>query len=145
MQNALGAKHPRKIFTGWLSKVFIAMAIMTTLVTSISFYMPQKAHAVEIMPSVSDCYRFKPLLKIGVKSNCVFALQYFLRRVEGYVAIYPDRIFGSKTQLAVKGFQREYGLTQDGIVGNITWDVIWVVCNSPVVKPACFDRVPLTM
>ena len=35
--------------------------------------------------------------------------------------LYPDGIFGSLTEEAVKQFQREKGLTADGIVGDNTW------------------------
>ena len=38
----------------------------------------------------------------------------------GYDVGTPDGVFGSKTQSAVKAFQRDNGLTADGVVGTKT-------------------------
>jgi hypothetical protein len=55
------------------------------------------------------------LLKIGSKGNEVKELQEFLK-------IGADGIFGKGTELSVKEFQKNNGLTVDGIVGPATWD-----------------------
>lgn len=54
------------------------------------------------------------LLKKGSKGEQVRVLQKLLY-------LYPDSIFGNLTEEAVKAYQRENGLTPDGIVGDITW------------------------
>ena len=42
----------------------------------------------------------------------------------GYDTGGVDGIFGANTETAVKKFQKDLGLTQDGIVGPETWDKI---------------------
>lgn len=61
------------------------------------------------------------LMKVskGVKSTDVKLLQYLLFLHGKSIAL--DGIFGVKTQNAVKEFQRENGLVDDGIVGVLTW------------------------
>jgi peptidoglycan hydrolase-like protein with peptidoglycan-binding domain len=42
-------------------------------------------------------------------------------KVQRWLGLEADRIFGSATRRAVKRFQRSHGLTADGIVGPATW------------------------
>ncbi len=42
-------------------------------------------------------------------------------KVQRWLGLTPDRIFGPATRRAVKRFQRSHGLTADGIVGPVTW------------------------
>lgn len=48
-----------------------------------------------------------------------------VRRIQQAVGCYPDGIFGSLTEEAVKTWQREHGLTADGIVGARTLAVLF--------------------
>ncbi len=51
-----------------------------------------------------------------VTGDDVFALQERLLEL-GYDAGRPDGIFGPQTELALRGFQRDYGMTVDGVCG----------------------------
>ena len=59
------------------------------------------------------------LLKRGSKGSHVKELQTALE-------LSADGIFGSGTELAVRKFQSENGLTADGIVGTKTWEAIGI-------------------
>ena len=54
------------------------------------------------------------LLKVGSNGEDVKKLQSFL-------GLTPDGIFGNGTSLAVKGWQSTHGLVADGVVGDGTW------------------------
>jgi peptidoglycan L-alanyl-D-glutamate endopeptidase CwlK len=58
------------------------------------------------------------VLRAGSRGEAVAALQRDLSRL-GY-PLTADGVFGSKTEAAVKRFQREHGLPADGIVGSKT-------------------------
>jgi peptidoglycan hydrolase-like protein with peptidoglycan-binding domain len=45
-------------------------------------------------------------------------------KVQRWLGLAPDRIFGPATKRAVKRFQRNHGLTADGIVGPATWHAL---------------------
>ncbi len=65
-----------------------------------------------------------PILRNGSKGNTAKALQRMLHAM-GYAlgSKNPmDGIFGSKTEAAVKAYQKANGLYVDGIVGKKTWD-----------------------
>ena len=89
--------------------------------------------------TISEVERiFSEALKRGNRGNDVRTIQYFLN----FLAFFNDRlvdlnvdgIFGPATENAVKTFQREYGLTPDGIVGRATWyailDAYYATLNS---------------
>ncbi|WP_414586664.1 peptidoglycan-binding domain-containing protein [Scytonema sp. PCC 10023] len=70
----------------------------------------------------------RPLLRSGSKGDAVKAVQERLNFL-GYGPLVADGIFGSKTEAAVKLFQKDKGLTVDGIVGNFTWDTLFAFDN----------------
>ncbi len=63
------------------------------------------------------------LLRRGSRGQQVLYLQWLLT-VYGYQPGSPDGIFGSGTQAAVQAFQRDNGLSADGIVGPATWGLL---------------------
>ena len=62
-------------------------------------------------------------LKKGSKGKMVEKLQTLLNAA-GYECGKADGMFGNKTLVAVKSFQKDKGLTVDGIVGAKTWSVL---------------------
>lgn len=65
-------------------------------------------------------------LREGTRSDAVATIQNQLNRIAvnypNIPTIYPvDGIFGAQTKAAVQVFQKQFNLTQDGIVGKGTW------------------------
>lgn len=75
-----------------------------------------------------------PTIRKGANGELVRYLQGLLLN-EGYDAFLNgekpvDGIFGSKTEAAVKAFQRDNGLKADGIVGPKTWAALGYIPNA---------------
>jgi peptidoglycan hydrolase-like protein with peptidoglycan-binding domain len=63
----------------------------------------------------------KPTLSKGSTGQLVARVQQVLKDGKFYQGI-VDEDFGSKTETAVKAFQKDRQLLSDGIVGNATWE-----------------------
>ena len=67
-------------------------------------------------------------LRVGSRSSDVRTIQQYLNRISRNYPAIPkvtaDGVFGSRTEDAVKTFQRIFSLTPDGIVGKTTWNKI---------------------
>jgi peptidoglycan hydrolase-like protein with peptidoglycan-binding domain len=61
-------------------------------------------------------------LRRGDKAHPVPTLQYLLREQGEQVPV--DGEFGPRTEAAVRAVQRRRGLTDDGVVGPLTWSVL---------------------
>lgn len=67
----------------------------------------------------------KPTLRNGSRGEYVTLLQTKLIQLGYDLAPYgADGTFGNKTMNAVKNFQRDQGLSADGVVGPKTWDAL---------------------
>jgi len=62
----------------------------------------------------------EPVLRVGSSGEAVRQLQSALRGL-GYDPGAVDGQLGSRTEAAVKAFQRAQGIGVDGVVGDITW------------------------
>lgn len=76
------------------------------------------ANASEVIVTVKV-----PVLKKGSKGEPVGALQGILN-AKGFNCGNVDRDFGSKTDAAVRAFQKAKGLESDGSVGAKTWEAL---------------------
>jgi len=70
-----------------------------------------------------------PPLRIGTISDDVLLIQNRLNRIsKNFPAIPkisdPDGFFAAETEAAVRAFQRQFGLSEDGVVGRATWYAI---------------------
>ena len=65
----------------------------------------------------------EPMVKKGDQNLFVMNLQVRLKDL-GYLQEEPDGIFGDGTEEALKSFQRDQGLNDDGIAGPDTWRAI---------------------
>jgi peptidoglycan hydrolase-like protein with peptidoglycan-binding domain len=63
-----------------------------------------------------------PTIRKNDKGHPVFTLQYLLRARGHTLGV--DGEFGSRTDAAVRAFQKAKGLTADGIVGKLTWSAL---------------------
>ncbi|GAA4834497.1 spore cortex-lytic enzyme [Paenibacillus vulneris] len=61
-----------------------------------------------------------PLLQQGSANGDVWDLQFRLK-LAGFYQLPLDGLYGSNTAQAVKGFQSNFGLNPDGVVGDMTW------------------------
>lgn len=62
-------------------------------------------------------------VKYGMQSNQVATIQQYLIKAK-YLSGTADGIFGRATLQAVKSFQRDLGLVDDGAVGNLTMNAL---------------------
>lgn len=73
------------------------------------------------------------LVRLNDRNDVVKSLQRLLKD-KGY-NIYPDGIFGKKTEQAVRLFQQKNGLHADGIVGRKTWAALGKKIATPPPPP----------
>lgn len=87
------------------------------------FNLTQYDDVEDILQPEANPYKLiKTLLKRGDQGESVKWLQFELNR-RGYT-LAVDGFFGSKTAAAVRAFQKDNGLAQDGIVGSKTFGVL---------------------
>lgn len=67
---------------------------------------------------------FVETIKLGSKGTNVGVVQFKLNSL-GYSCGNADGVFGNKTDLSVKAFQKANGLAVDGIVGKNTWNKLF--------------------
>jgi len=74
-------------------------------------------------------------LRVGISNDYVRTLQLRLNRIsDNYPNLpkiaNPDGIFSYDTENSVREFQRTFGLTEDGVVGNATWYTVQRIYNA---------------
>ena len=92
--------------------------------------LKNKGYTLVTISKILSLAATHPLLKIGSTGAAVSYLQASLTKL-GYNPGPIDGIFGSKTDAAVRSFQKAKGLVVDGIVGNNTWAAIDKALQNP--------------
>lgn len=85
--------------------------------------------SVLIMALILQNFTAFSLSKYGSTGSEVTAIQTKLNQL-GYLKASPDGIFGSKTKSAVIQFQKDNGLTADGVVGSKTLAALGISSSS---------------
>ncbi|MBQ7931305.1 MAG: peptidoglycan-binding protein, partial [Clostridia bacterium] len=94
------------------------------------YYYGDDIDIVQNVPiqDLTDTYPGTPI-RIGTISDDVLLIQNRLNRIsKNFPAIPkisdPDGFFAADTEAAVRAFQRQFGLSEDGVVGRATWYAI---------------------
>lgn len=77
-------------------------------------------------------YTELPTLRIGNRGNGVKFLQCYLNLYGNSLSV--DGAFGNGTKNAVEKFQRDNGLSVDGIVGKNTWQILLMQADLPTLR-----------
>lgn len=87
-----------------------------------------------------------PTVRFGSSGTAVKTMQQHLMSL-GYSLPRKgdDGYFGSETQAAVVAFQRDHGLSPDGICGPLTWEAIFAAINSSATPQKTVEKVGLSI
>ena len=105
---------------------------VNTLVSTVNKYKLDKYDKIVIkddesaIKDVTDIAMNRPILRRNSRGLEVEAWQIYLNS-HGYQCGKADGIFGAKTEVAVRAWQRDHGLISDGIIGSKTWASLPVV------------------
>jgi uncharacterized YkwD family protein len=70
------------------------------------------------------------LISYGSRGEQVRQIQQCLNNIPVTGRLAVDGVFGNGTRNAVMAFQRQFGLSPDGLVGPVTWNAIMQECQS---------------
>ncbi len=109
-----------------MKKVLKKRILLIFLIISISLI---SYCAINIYQNYNSNYSIETLSKLGSRGNEVKAIQEKLIE-RGLYSGKADGIYGANTEKAVKNFQKQVGLTQDGIAGPQTLKKLGITIGS---------------
>lgn len=98
--------------------------IVTTAPETIPVLSPRGQLLPEIQVTVPEAVPMPENLRLGESHPAIIPLQERLMELGFMDPDEPTEYFGSQTERAVKIFQRQNGLAQDGIIGGSTYEAI---------------------
>lgn len=98
--------------------------IVTTAPETIPALGPRGQLLPELQVTVPEAVPMPEYLRVGEEHPVVTVLQERLMELGFMDSDEPTPYFGTQTERAVKIFQRQHSLTQDGVVGSSTYDAI---------------------
>lgn len=98
--------------------------LVTTAPETIPPLSPRGQVLPELQVTVPEAVPMPEFLRVGESHPVVYQLQEQLMELGFMDYDEPTEYFGTQTERAVKIFQRQNNLTQDGIVGGSTYDAI---------------------
>jgi WD40 repeat protein len=111
--------------TGGLAPVSCHLSSVPVTSTPVTPTITSTPVTPTVTPTLLPFYRNLSLQEPVLNGNDVLQLQQRLYEL-GYTEVgYPDGVFGSKTDQAVRRFQERNNLVVDGIVGPITWNLLF--------------------
>ena len=120
----------------WLRSRWWGVAVATLIL------MPTVAPAAIALTAVELAQApARPTLRLGSTGNAVSEIQAMLILL-GYLEEPVDGRYREPTEAAVKAFQAETGLTDDGIVGPATWDKLLPNPSTEFTPPEVPDPAP---
>ncbi|MFQ6229418.1 peptidoglycan-binding domain-containing protein [Nocardia sp. NPDC002869] len=96
------------------ARALVAAALAVGVATAAGALAQATPYTAVADAAVSKCAEEGPILAMGSTGTCVDTVQ-------GVLGVKVDGIYGSATVEAVRRFQRDAGLRDDGMVGPETW------------------------
>ena len=88
--------------------------------SKVAAIMDGSAPAPNLIPAIEPSGKARPTLRRGATGKLVI-------QVQAKIGVTQDGDFGSKTEAAVRAFQRDHNLVPDGIVGPKTWEILYSI------------------
>lgn len=116
----LPSKHALKLLSSLNRCLMLGLATAATQLAMVTMLNVNGAVAAS-PPEVAQTNAIRPTLRLGSTGNPVEEVQALLTLL-GYFENPIDGNYQDSTETAVRAFQQDVGLNNDGIVGPATWD-----------------------
>ncbi len=113
----------------------VGSGLLLGLATATVVVMPTTLAAIAANPTALAQASIRPTLRLGSTGNAVSELQAMLVLL-GYLEDPVSGLYQLPTEAAVKAFQTDAGLTDDGIVGPATWEKLLPNPSTELTPPA---------